>query len=305
MDNYAIADQLNLLSKLMDIHGENAFKSKAYASAAFALEKLPQQVSGLPKEKIISIRGIGESAGNKIIELLETGRMPALQEALAQTPEGVLEMMNIKGLGPKKINTLWKTLSIDSIPKLQEACEENRIATQKGFGEKTQQNILEAIQYQQENKNKYLYAQVEDFAEAMQAKLKGSFPDAETALTGAYRRQLDVVDMLEWVTTIPHDDLKKFLDDPAYELLLETEQILACRANGLIQIKFYFTKRESFGSVLFETTGNDLFVDACKKNESAFLNPCASEDALFKKLELPVVPPALRESADILDHVKS
>jgi DNA polymerase (family 10) len=67
MDNYVIADQLSLLSKLMDIHGENSFKSKSYSSAAFTLEKLPDQVATLSKEKIFSIRGIGESVGNKIV----------------------------------------------------------------------------------------------------------------------------------------------------------------------------------------------------------------------------------------------
>ena len=65
MDNYAIADQLSLLSKLMDIHGENAFKSKSYSSAAFAIEKLPQPIAGIPQEKIFAIRGIGESVGKK------------------------------------------------------------------------------------------------------------------------------------------------------------------------------------------------------------------------------------------------
>ena len=123
MDNYAIADQLTLLSKLMDIHGENAFKAKAYASAAFALEKLPQAVADLPKDKIVSIKGVGDSAGKKVVELLETGEMQALQQLIAQTPEGVLEMMNIKGLGPKKIHTLWKELGINSIESLQDACE--------------------------------------------------------------------------------------------------------------------------------------------------------------------------------------
>src|SRR5215204_1669046 len=102
MDNYEIADQLSLLSKLMDIHGENAFKSKSYSSAAFTLEKLPQQVAGLPKEKIFKIKGIGESVGNKIVEIIETKELTQLKEYLSKTPQGVLEMMNIKGLGPKK-----------------------------------------------------------------------------------------------------------------------------------------------------------------------------------------------------------
>src|SRR5688500_14075016 len=138
MDNYEIADQLSLLAKLMDIHGENAFKAKSYASAAFALEKLPNDVTKLSKEKIYSIRGIGDSGGNKVSEIIETGELQTLKDLIAKTPEGVLDMMSIKGLGPKKINTLWKEFNISTINELREACEQNKIAEKKGFGEKTQ-----------------------------------------------------------------------------------------------------------------------------------------------------------------------
>ena len=127
MDNYAIADQLSLLSKLMDIHGENSFKSKSYSSAAFTVEKLPQEISSMPREKLFQVRGIGESVGKKIVEILDNGELKALQEIIAKTPQGVLEMMNIKGLGPKKINVLWKEMGIDSIEELSKACAENRI----------------------------------------------------------------------------------------------------------------------------------------------------------------------------------
>ena len=131
MDNYAIADQFSLLSKLMDIHGENAFKAKSYASAAFAIEKLPQELSSLPAEKISNVRGIGDSAGKKVVELLQTGELQVLQDLIAHTPEGVLEMMNIKGLGPKKIHTIWKELHINTVEGLKAACQKNIIAEQK------------------------------------------------------------------------------------------------------------------------------------------------------------------------------
>src|SRR5439155_15681864 len=107
MDNYTIADQLSLLSKLMDIHGENPYKAGSYATAAFAIEKLPQEIATLPQEKIFAIKGIGESVGAKILEILEHGEFQLLKEYISKTPSGVLEMLNIKGLGPKKIHTLW------------------------------------------------------------------------------------------------------------------------------------------------------------------------------------------------------
>ena len=104
MTNAQIADNFSLLSKLIDIHDADSFKSKTYASAAFAIESLPSEISELPIEKIFTIRGIGKSVGEKVVEQLQTQNLQALQEYLAKTPAGILEMLqNIKGLGPKKL----------------------------------------------------------------------------------------------------------------------------------------------------------------------------------------------------------
>src|SRR5215470_1399445 len=88
MDNYPIADNFSLLSKLMDIHGENSFKSKKYSIAAFNIEKLPMPLSDTPREKIFAIKGIGDSIGRKVIEMLETGQMKSLNDYMQNTPVG-------------------------------------------------------------------------------------------------------------------------------------------------------------------------------------------------------------------------
>ena len=78
MDNNALSDNFSLLSKLIDIHGDNSFKAKSYASAAFTIDKLPTPLAELPHEKIFSIRGIGDAIGKKIVEQLETGQLSFL-----------------------------------------------------------------------------------------------------------------------------------------------------------------------------------------------------------------------------------
>ena len=78
MDNYFIADQFSMLAKLMDIHGENSFKSKSYASAAFNIERLPVQLTDLEPEKIFTLKGVGDSTGKKIIEIINKGSLKAL-----------------------------------------------------------------------------------------------------------------------------------------------------------------------------------------------------------------------------------
>lgn len=304
MDNYAIADQFSLLSKLMDIHGENAFKSKSYASAAFALEKMPQPVSGLPKEKIFGLRGIGESVGNKILELLDTGELGQLKEYLSRTPEGVLEMMNIKGLGPKKIHIIWKELDIDTIEDLQLACEENIIAGKKGFGEKTQQNILQSIQFQKQNAGKYLYARVEAFAEALGFKLKEKFSGALLEVTGAFRRQLEVIESLDWVTTIPGDKLKNFLLSEEVRLVTDRDDMLILSASDTLLLRFYIADEKNFYARLFETSAGEAFLEAWDeggKTDRQF----ASEQEIFDRVGIPYIPPCLRESREIIEKART
>ena len=301
MDNYAIADQFSLLSKLMDIHGENAFKSKSYASAAFAIEKLPDELSTISHDKIPGIRGIGESTGKKVIELLQTGELQALQQLIAQTPEGVLEMMQIKGLGPKKINTLWKELHIDKIETLKEACQQNLIATKKGFGEKTQQNILEAIHFLEQNAGVYLYAQVEAFVEAMQLKLSQKFPQEQFAVTGEFRRQLEVVQKLEWVTTASKKDLKHFFDEETYAVKSESDTFIEIIANETITLTFYLTTASAFTKRLFETSSGPQFLLALESMEAWNTNATyESEEAICAALGLAYIPPYLRESEKIV-----
>ena len=305
MDNYAIADQFSLLAKLMDIHGENAFKAKSYASAAFAIEKLPQPISTLPHDKIFAIRGIGESVGKKVVELLEQGELQALQQLIAQTPEGVLEMMNIKGLGPKKIHTLWKELHISSVAELKEACLQNKIAATKGFGEKTQQNILEAIHFLQQNTGFYQYAQVEGFAEALQAKLELHFPQNKIVLTGSFRRQLEVVEGLEWVTTISKRDLKHFFEEDQFTLTAESEASVVFIASDALQLKFHLATENSFTATLFLTSSSPEFALAMEQlngwNKEAAYD---SEQALCAAYGLQYIPPYLREKGNIIEQAR-
>lgn len=298
MDNYAIADQFSLLSKLMDIHGENSFKAKNYASAAFAIEKIAGPLASLPPEKIVSLKGIGESTGKKIAEIVQTGELKALQDLLAQTPGGVLDMMNIKGLGPKKIHVLWKAMNIDTVTALEEACRQNRIAQTKGFGEKTQAKILDAIEFVRESEGKFLYKQVEDFAHAFTQKIQDAFPAEQTSLTGEFRRQLEIISQLEWVTTAPKADVIKILSNEQVTLLQAVDDLLLFRAEDLVNLEFHLATHETFAAVLLETSGSDEFRAAWKslpKNGTA-----TDEESLFKTAGLNFIPPYLRESKNVL-----
>lgn len=303
IDNYAIADQFSLLSKLMDIHGENAFKAKSYSSAAFTIEKLPQPLAGMNESEIFNVKGIGESVGKKVIEILKTGELKTLQDLIQKTPQGVLEMMNIKGLGPKKINVLWKEIHIATIEELEKACQQNRIASIKGFGEKTEQKILESIDFAKGSKGHFLYKQVEDFALTLQKKLETKFPHEQTTLTGEFRRQLETISKLEWVTTAPAEELKIFLLNDETKLLNESDDVISITINTQLELSFHVTTQKTFAQKLFETSSSTDFLSAW--NNTIKTNEITREEELFEQAGLHFIPPFLRESSTVIEKAKT
>src|SRR5690606_9086246 len=115
MDNKTIAKTIKRYAQLMELHGENAFRTKAIAAAAFKLDKLPFPISPESLEKLSEVPGIGKSTADKISSLLITGSFPELENLLGITPEGIRDMLTIKGLGPKKIQVIWRDLGIETV----------------------------------------------------------------------------------------------------------------------------------------------------------------------------------------------
>ena len=259
MDNYLIADNFSLLSKLMDIHGENSFKAKAYSIAAFTIEKLPAELVSLPREKIFSIKGIGDNIGKKIVEQLQTGELQVLKEYISKTPAGILEMLQIKGIGPKKISTIWKELEIESPGELLYACNENRLLLYKGFGEKTQQNIKESIEFYLNHHGRYLYAQIETYADEMESKIRGIFSDEQFVIAGDFRRQLEIIDKLEWITTASSEQLISFFTKNDYEVVQSNESSISFRGKENVLLIFYNVPKEKLYQTLFEKSCSQNF----------------------------------------------
>ena len=298
IDNYFIADQFSLLSKLMDIHGENSFKSKSYAAAAFNIEKLPQQLADTQTDKLSTLKGIGDSAAKKIIEILETGKLKALEDILQKTPAGVLEMLQIKGIGPKKISTIWKEMEIESLGELLYACNENRLLLFKGFGEKTQKNVQVAIEFYFKNQGSHLFAEIEKYAISVHKKLAENFSSHQLTLTGEFRRQLEIINQLEWVITANTDELKAFF--LANQFTVDTESATTVSFNGPENIKlvFHIAHPDSFGATLFETSAGEDFLATCRKKAGwDKIRNAKDEATVLTTLQLPVLPSFLREQS--------
>ena len=307
MDNFAIAENFSLLAKLLDIHGENSFKSRTYSSAAFNIEKLPAQLKDTSRDKLFAIRGIGESVGKKVIEMLDSGQLSALNEIISKTPPGVVEMLNIKGLGPKKINTVWKEMELESIGEVLYACEENRLTLYKGFGEKTQKNIQEAIEFYLQHQGSFLYAEMEVIFPQINGYLEKLFTKEKIHVTGAYRRNELTLDELEFVVLGDNKEIKpKFISAQPPELLEETADSLLYKLKNGLKLRL-FTGNDSMAKKLFLTTGSEEFTDAFRKSFPKLesdLNKVSDEENIFQQSGIDFIPPYLRETIKIIDKAK-
>ena len=294
VSNEMIAESFSQLAKLMDIHGENPFKVKSYAAAAFSIDKLTEQLSEIPREKIHSIRGIGPSIGKQIVDILDSGDLPQLREMVARTPSGVIEMLRIKGLGPKKIATVWKEMEIESIGELMYACNENRLMLYKGFGEKTQNNIRDTIAFYLRSQGSFLFAEVEGYALLLQKLLRENFPSGLFSLSGAFRRQLEIIDHLEWITTMPAEDLSGFFQSKNIPSEIRSDGDLMVAEPGNIRMIFHSVPASAYYPRLFTTSSGPVFLEKWKEK---FGEPVSgeSEEAIFKASGIHFVPPCLRE----------
>jgi DNA polymerase (family X) len=307
MDNAAIADNFNLLSKLIDINGEDSFRAKTYAIAAFNIEKMPVSLKDTPREKLFGIKGIGKSVGEKVIEMLDSGKMEVLNEYISKTPPGVIEMLNIKGIGPKKINTIWKEMGIESIGELLYACNENRLTLFKGFGEKTQKNVQESIEFYLLNQGNFLYAQLDEIFPQIDSYLKKLFSPGKVHITGAYRRQSLTIEELEFIVLEPNEKIKpKFQTAQPPELLEEKPDSLLFKLKNGLKLRLH-SGGTNRADQLFSTTGNPEFNEAFKKSfPSLKYNGDETEDdaIIFSKAKIPYILPCLRETAMIIEKAK-
>jgi DNA polymerase (family 10) len=294
VSNEVISESFSLLAKLMDIHGENPFKIKSYASAAFSIDKLTEELSEIPREKISSIKGIGPSIGKQIIGLLDSGELTQLHEIINKTPPGVIEMLRIKGLGPKKISTVWKEMEIESIGELMYACQENRLLLYKGFGEKTQNNIRDTISFYLRSQGSFLFAEVEGYVLLTETRLRQQFPQELISISGGFRRHLEILEEATWITTIPESDFVRFFTSQNLPVEKTPSGDVLIAAEDNISLRFTFSSKQSFYSRLFETSCSDIFLDSWKKQFP--IDPdSGSEELIFQKAGIPVIVAPLRE----------
>ena len=301
MTNKEIANTFQFLANIMELHGENPFKIRSYSSAYITLRKYPTPLSGLTLEELAAMKGVGKAISEKTRELLETGKMDALEKYLDKTPPGVQDMLKVKGFGPKKILAIWKDLGVETVGELLYACNENRLVELKGFGQKTQEDLRQKLEYFQKSAGKYRFADVEKEADELLGFIKKKLPGATISMAGAIRRKSNVVEKIEYV--IGHESsLDKLFESGKLVLQNQNGQAYSAISDQETKVVLYHCQPEEFGSKLFRyTAGKDFLQAFLKKTEGVDFKGISNESQVFEKANLPFIEPELREQEWALD----
>src|SRR5713101_5243109 len=189
MNKDQVAEVLVNIATLLELKGENPFKSRAYQNAARALEGMTEPLDKvLAEERLDQVKGIGESIQKKISELVSTGKLAYYEELKAATPPGLVLMLEIPGMGPKKIKALHDELGVETIEQLEQACKEGKVAKLKGFGEKTQTNICDGITRRRAYASRHLISEAIPKAEALLDSVRSHPEVLRCSSAGSLRR---------------------------------------------------------------------------------------------------------------------
>ena len=320
MDKEQVAEILVNIGTLLELKGENPFKIRAYLNAARSLETSNESLGRLIEEnRLGEIKGIGEALQKKITELVQTGKLAYYEDLKASVPPGLLEMLDIPGLGPKKIKLLHDELGIESVEHLERACNEDKVAALRGFGPKTQANILNGIQRRRLYASKHLLDDALRTAEPLLDTLR-QHPDViRCSAAGSLRRHREIIGDIDLLVSAKHPDdiIDYFTTQPGVLNVLAKGQTKASvLLEGGIQSDLRVVSDREFPFALMYFTGSKehnivlrqraidrglrlneygLFRSKEETRDPKLLVPCRTEEDIFRELGLHEIPPEMRE----------
>lgn len=313
--NAEIAQVFEEISEMLEVAGESPFRVAAYQKAANAIRSQPERIVDLFFQgKLREIRGIGESIAQKIGELIESGGLRYYDELKEKIPFSVLKLMQVPGVGPKKARVLYEELNIQTIDDLEKAVKEQKIRYLKGFGAKTEENIVRGVAIYRQGQERLLLSDALPLAEEIVSQLSEAEGVEQTSTAGSLRRLKETIGDIDiLVATLDSGKVsEKIMRLPQVkEVLAAGETKISVRVQSDLQVDFRLVKPENYGAALQYFTGskehNIKLREIAKKrgwkiNEYGLFEIASDrklagqiEEEIYQMFGLPLIPPPLRE----------
>jgi DNA polymerase (family 10) len=313
VDNRAIAQVLGEIADLLEIKGENAFKIRAYRTAADTINAWADGVSRLDDKQLRELPGIGKDIATKIRELVDTGALQFHQQLLQEFPSTILDLLRLQGVGPKTVALLYSSLQIRSIEELAAAARDGRLRAIKGMGAKKESQILKAIEEREKDTGRHLLSDTAVTADDVIAFLRERAPEVEFVPVGSLRRGCDTCGDIDILAVGGDASLMDvFASHPRVERILgHGDTKASVRLHGGYQADLRLVPVESRGAAMQYFTGSkahnivvrDRAVQrGLKLNEYGLFKveddtrlAGETEEGIYEALDMAWVPPELRE----------
>ena len=312
--NAAIEAIFDEIADLLDIQGANPFRVRAYRNAARTIGDLGTDIKTLMEQgtALTEIPGIGADLAKKIEEIISTGKCEFLERLHKQLPPAITDLLKIPGLGPKRVKVLWRDLKIQTLEQLLEAARAGRIRELPGFGEKTEEKIVEAAQAHLAHARRFKLAVAAQYAEAFAAHMRRGKGIERVDIAGSFRRMRETVGDID-LLVIAEDASRAMGRFTSYD---EVKEILASgptRGSVVlkagIQVDVRIIPKESYGAALVYFTGSkahNIAIRRIAQEKELKMNEYGvfdgerrsageTEESVYKAIGLPWIAPELRE----------
>ncbi len=325
MQNRDIGRTLREFALFLEIDGVE-FKPRAYEKAALAIEALDRPIEQVHAEggrkALQQIPSIGEGIAERIEELLKTGRCHELEAMRRKTPVDVIELASIEGLGAQKIRALYKSLKIRTVDDLEKAARAGKIHSLQHFKAKSEQNILQGIEFYRQAVARHPIGTVLDLAELIEKRLAAVAGVKQVAIAGSIRRRKETIGDFDVLvaSTRPVDAVQAFVGLPevAYVYAKGRTKTLVRLHNGM-DADLRIVPQKSFGAALLYFTGSkahNIAVRRIAQDRKLKLSEYGlfrgrkmiaglTEKEIYEALGLPFIPPELREDAGEVEAARS
>ncbi len=325
MDRKEVSRILNEIGVMLELMGESPFKSRAYYNGSRTIELLQEDIKKLvEKDRLKEIKGIGKALNQKITELVTTGHLKYYEDLKGEIPPGLFEMLRIPGLGPKKVRVLYDRLGITTLGELEYSCIENRLTALPGFGARTQQKVLEGIQYLNKNRGRYLYPEALEKASKL-VEAMALYPEVKRISTaGSLRRKMAVVKDIDILVAGDNAEIimDRFAALPEIERVVERGGAkLGALLDSGIKVDLRVVTPEQYPYALHHFTGSKEHNTAMRhrgKKRGLKINEygvfteaeesfgkCRHEEEFFSNLGLQYIPPEIRENTGEIEAAEN